>query len=686
MKTANNGDLESLCFDGEDGVADWQVRPHPRIWGRNPQALPDVLHRSPDQRTFKLILLASHLLWPTDTPSWAKPLLGQTATDLLGAELALLEMLCWRQIFVPVAAGELGRLHVALVGSGETVPDSTSWNARVLADDSRRALDVARWLARLHARHDSCFLFLCSASRQPIIEGDSLGLPCYLGAVAAAGNLSCGSILATGRLDKDGQVHPVEYLSHKLDAAGQGFTLFLHPAGCGAPGPAGLECVPVTHVREALEIMACGQPGMNLKIAHAEQVLQAGQGMAREICSFRSPMATWVWRNRDRVAMVLQEDPGIEELVPHLQKWTDSTLLLDVDLGNAVLDCLPVERIRDRKGLSARAVWEICVLQMTKANHRGDLASLQIWTDLANSLRSCIGRHDDCGRMLTLHFVQRLIGGKHNRFEFSGLTEDHEVAEEVRELEMAYDRHCARHGSCSSAVLGKYYGTLGQHYGFLGPNYLEQALATLDKAIVYFHGEEKEQRQERDRDRLYQVFALSSAGRVDEAERVLRELENLWRDGAWNGSSMNPYQLHALLRLHVDAGRAMDSVLWHEIREKWQQGPLGHPSQLISYNLGLLAKNSDMAIDLLRHSSRQCLADDSGPTIRVMALLPLARLYEIQPSDRVVSTQVDQALEPIRNGSLSTEHFRFVLDAGGWADVLSCVVKRRTELFPFSYR
>lgn len=683
MKTINSSDLECLCFDSEDGVADWDLRPHPRIWGCNPLALPTALQHCPDQRRFQFVLLAAHLLWPSDTPPWAKEWLIQETPGLLGVELAVLERARWRLVPVPVAAGNRSRLHDVLVGVGTEVPDFSAWNLTSLANDSAHALEQVRRLVRLYGNQDSCFLFSPSTTPHALIEGESLGLPCYLGAMAAADNLPFASILATGRLAEDGRVLPVSCLCQKLDAAKEDVTLFLYPYGCVAPETFETECEAVTHVCEAVAAMACFQPGLALKIVHAERTLNSGRGIARDLCSFHSEMVGWIRRNRERITRALRDDPNLEGLVSQLQCWTDSTQRLDIDLGNAVLECLPVECVQNRATMKACTAWNICSLQMAKANHSGDLVSLQLWTDMAETLRHHINGHDDCGRMLTLHYVQKVIGEKHNRYAFSDSVEDEGAAEEVRELELAHERRRTRRGPCSNAVLGKYYGTLGQHHGFLGPEFLNQTLAFLNKAIECFC--DSDGRDEQDRDRLYQVFALSSASRADEADAILRKLNGLWHGGAWNVNAMNPYQLHALLRLHVDSGRIMDSGLWFEIRDAWLKKMHGHPDQLISYNLGLLAQNQDLAVEMLHRSLDCCFGPKSGPTIQVMALLPLARLHEIK-TNTVDPDLVNTAMGPIRSGDISRDHFCALLDPLNWADLLRCVAARRGELFPFSYR
>lgn len=63
--------------------------------------------------------------------------------------------------------------------------------------------------------------------------------------------------------------------------------------------------------------------------------------------------------------------------------------------------------------------------------------------------------------------------------------------------------------------------------------------------------------------------------------------------------------------------------------DTWQREDGSHPSQLIAYNLGLLAVTvtENIATSLLRHAVALCLDHALGPSIQVMAMLPLAQLY-----------------------------------------------------------
>ena len=683
MRTSNHSDLESLYFDSQDGVADWNLPPHPRIWGQNLSALSIIFERCPDARRLERTLLASHLIWPESTPNWAIPWLTSLAPILTDRPLVVLKQASWRLASVPVAAGSQGRIHQFLIGAGYDLPIIAS-DEDALAHNSRQALLLVRNLIQSYSCHETCFVFLGPSRHGVVIEGESLALPCYLGALAAARNLELTSLLATGRLDRHGRVLPVDCLDQKLEVSASEVQLFIYPEGCVPPVSSKAECVAVSTIQEAADILICSQPGMNNKIVQADRTLGSGRGMAREICAFTSEMSFWLHRHRERISEVLRGDPHLEELISQLRRWTNSTLQVDVSLGNAVLACFTLEWVQEAR-LATRMAWDICTLQMDKANHSGDPVALREWADAADNLRPGIEQNGDCGRMLTICHVQKLIGAKHNRYDFPLSVEDDNIAEEIREMEQVHARQCSRRGPCSNAVLGQYYGTIGQHYGFLGPAFLDQTMNYLNRAIDCFHGDDNAARQEQDRDRLYQVFALSSADRRDKAEDILRNVDNLWLNKSWNINGMNPYQLHALLRLYTDAEISFDAGVWAEIHNTRLQKMTGHPSQLISYNLGLLAPDSTTATGILQRSAAQCRDAASGPTIQAMALLPLARLHSLEP-DLNISDQVDAAMSPVRTGALSTDHFSHLLTITDWKTILKSVSTHRAQLFPFTYR
>jgi len=150
---------------------------------------------------------------------------------------------------------------------------------------------------------------------------------------------------------------------------------------------------------------------------------------------------------------------------------------------------------------------------------------------------------------------------------------------------------------------------------------------------------------------------------------------------------MDSYQIHALLRVHTDAGNGLEAGLWQEIADRWRcLGRRCHPWQLIAYNLGLLAPDRAAAGRMFKDSLSLCLSREGGPTIQVMALLPLARLHAGGHHLDGMETMVRQALEPVRDNLLSADHFASLMQTEAWADLLTTVQRDTALLFPYSYR
>ncbi|NLV96240.1 MAG: hypothetical protein GX043_02740 [Desulfovibrionales bacterium] len=683
MKPINKPDLACLYFESLNGLTAGHLLPHSRIWGPDEKYLHLVLRSSSDPDFLSAILLASHLIHRSSTPSWAMSWLRQASFAILNKELSDLESMTWCLVFIPVTTGTQARLDPCLIGLGSKISRCAEWNETILDQETCEALELVQKLVQTEAGQTINFLYLAPITKGILVQGQSLGLACYLGAMSAIENSHTTSWLATGCLDKDGRVLEVENMQEKLNIAPNGTTLFLHPQTNTSFTADGVECIAVTHVRQALEVVVCYQLGQALTIAQAEQALQQGQSIAQKICSFSAAMTPWVLRNQERIAQALIDDPQIESLVGLLHRWTDSTQGSAPHLGKAVLDCLTIEAVKGCD-LPVRVVWEICMLQRKKANHCGNLDAYNNWKEMAKDLKERIGSLSDGDQELALDSILELIGGMQNYYNFSE-PQTGDVQETIEFLKEQYRSRCDRIGPCANFILGQYYGTMGQHYGFCGPAYLDQSIKYLDQAITCFHGNDRAAHEERNRDHLYKVFALCSAGNIEQAEHILGQELKLKSSSIWLVGKMNSYQLHALLRLYVDSGRNMDPHLWNEIRILWRIGDQEHPWQLITYNLGLLAPDLKQAQELFKHSLDLCSSPESGPTIQVMALLPLSRLHALD-SQKNRSDHVLRAMRPIEENKVSARHFQSLHDAQDWQDTLQRVTKYRDKLFPYTYR
>jgi hypothetical protein len=690
MKATNKADLGCLLFDALDGVADWDLLPHKRIWDCRSnalQALEKLLDVCPDPERMRVCLLASHLLHPEATPEWAVRMLAKTASELLEISIETLEKARWRLVPIPVTDGATTCLRWLLAGAGKGLPLLSPWRSYAFAEDSLAALETVSGLLRQRVGASCMFLPLGSS----VVKGPSLGLPCYLGAFAAAHDLVLPTLLATGELDENGRVLPVRCVFEKSSCAGDAFQTFVHPADLTI-ARSGLESVGVAHVGEAESLVRYHQCDQAQQIVLMHRMLDNNDftGLATAMCGLTGAMKTWVSDNRERIVERLFLDPCIDSLVRQVEFWRDSTRRQEIGLGNAVLRCLTLDLVRHISARSPRIAWDICVMQMGRVNHSGQLNEFTDWKKEAEALRHNVVLNEDADRLLAIYYVMAIIGDSHNRYSWRiSLPEDKDAMSAILDMEKNFVERCSRYGPCTHPVLGKYYGTLGQNYAFCGPLHIITTENFLQKAIDCYFSPTDEHRKDQDRDRLYIVFALTEAGRFSESENVLRTIEGMWTGDSWDVAKMNHYQLHALLRIHVDAGKAMDGSLWSAIHAAWQRDehPENHPGQLIAYNLGLLAENPDTARTMLLSAVYLCGRDDAGPTIQVMALLPLAAMRRCGldlPEN--TSDVVEDIRRLIQESELDTGHFTLVLRASDWEQALDATAENEKILFPFNYR
>lgn len=112
---------------------------------------------------------------------------------------------------------------------------------------------------------------------------------------------------------------------------------------------------------------------------------------------------------------------------------------------------------------------------------------------------------------------------------------------------------------------------------------------------------------------------------------------------------------------------------------------IDHPWQLWALNMGKAAKKQEDQGRFLRAALRLCRAA-SGPTVRAMALMPLAWLARSSlMSQEEAANMAKDAVEEIRTGGLNQEHFALLFDRSG-SEILECVKENEARLFPFGYR
>lgn len=654
------GNLDSLAFDLADGVACFAVGPHAGIWGQESHAatLERLLAAAPPH--FGLSLLASHLLWPAATPPWAAPALESLARTLFGAPLARLEGLPWRLAPVPVLGAHGPERASLLVGLDAPDP------ALPLAWDPL-AQDAARTVAHLAAARLGARAVILPLLPHTRLHGPSLALPAALAAWAAAHGHELPDILATGALDPQGRVLPVEDVPAKARLGG---TLFLYPAGALPPDHPG--ALAVRHLDEAEAALRWPAPEAAARVLHLERLLAAALTrpvtLAAELAALPPALTPWLRHRQPQLTQALAASPDLPRLA-------DGLLHLDPGLREALLACLPVETAQARP----EAAWAIALAQMDAANHRGDLAGFARWREVGRRHETRVCHLDNGPAQILLRAVIAAIGERHNRYDFPHpLPLDPAAQAALEELEAVWGRRRSRLGPCACIILGQYYGTMGQHYGFLGPPFLDQCLHHLHLAKEAFCAEHTGRRDDTERDILYGLFALADAGQYDAAIREMDAMV-LRRGGV---DQLNPYELHGLLRIHADAGAPLPAgTLTAVIGRVERQGRPRHPWQLVALNLARLLPDPRQQRHWLERAATWCQAQ--GPTVQVMALLPLALLA--RAGAKVDAAAVARALAPVQQGLLHVPHFAPLLELAASA-VLDLVASNPARFFPYTYR
>ncbi|NCC25385.1 MAG: hypothetical protein EOM25_09350 [Deltaproteobacteria bacterium] len=678
--------VDSLLCEIRTGILPGRLAPRSGIWPGHDAAVRLGKLTSFNVPDLSPVLLASHLLDPAATPGEIRPWLRAQAEQWTGLPLGDLESATWKLVPLILLAGDDAVLEYSLVGLGRNLPVILGHQSTILDSEALRAVELVRaWCWERHGQEAAFWPLVCGRK----ICGPSLGLPMALGIVAAFEDFPFPPVLASGAVEMSGRLLPVDGLRVKIGLARRLGRSLLAPLSCAESALDVEDCVFLDHVDQAVEIVHCPLAPA-ARLVELDRVLKSDRNPARFLTAVLSPsLIPWIERHSTTLGSSLSRDDDLGLLLEMLEKRLERDACQD---GQALLSCLTPDLARS---MDPGLAWRLAKLHLNQANHAGLIEGSRAWARVLDDLFPSVASLDGGEAETVLASLLRLIGIEHNAFLFRadpyvGLPE---VSEVIDEMEKALARHCKNAGGpCVKKILGQYHGTMAQHWAFRGPEHIEQTLEHIQKAIRAF-GDFQVLKTVPDcnRDLIYESLALASAGRDDEALESLARIGHLRFDDDWAVEAMDPFQIHALLRAHVDGGRMLPEPLRNRVEARFarllsEQGHRLHPSQLLGYNLGLLAPNRFEARKRFAESLDLCLAPVSGPTIRVMALLPLAAMRERALDDAETPNHVAAAMEPVRSGELDRDHFSCLLTAKDWIGVLDEVLRNRKTLFPFSYR
>lgn len=565
-----------------------------------------------------------------------------------------------------------------------------------LGEDTLRAIESAaeaacRILPRKEGEFLCCYPLWAERDRTGI-EGGSLGLPMALGFLAAlSGEKSSGEILATGAIEREGAVGKVSGVDLKVNYAAEkrGFRAFLYPAENHIPAPyEGLDFLPVSNLREAWLFYSLYHPGRKRQLPIMSEMMENPVRFADNCGEMPAEWVEWTARN-GLLDGVVKEAIGRMDLADSLVNSLESCIR-----GWKLENAAGISGLLDADGLdllaktSPAAAFRWSALSLSLANHRGDIEAADLWTERAFRFYD---RARGCGPEIFADFHNYRLVSLQNRYRF-GVQLPQALRDTLGDLESHYEIN-RKKGYPVHKKLGELYGSIAQNYGFCGTQYLDDTIQYAHKARRAFgDGEFPEQREDWLRQFNYVTYAYLDAREFRLAERAL--LQNLEMEG-WEGfvqkiPGFSRWQHGLTARYLGDArekGRAAE-YLERMFPERSGRIEKRHPRQLWLYNLGRVAAalgDPQKAETLYRESLDLCLSEGFGPTVRVMALLPLSGLFKMGAldleRDAPLAGRVRDAAEKVNPG-----HFRAVVGKEDFSSALEAISENPQTLFPFSYR
>ena len=701
--------LEFLARTNRRRLEEHLCNPFFRSWGRLSRerftqgylALKSRLSDSqPLLRLVDLHLITEFLVFREKAPEWMGRWMEEHAPVHDGfLEIGWEPAASGRWLVVPVVLaldrGYLRYFVAGLAPCGAVRQPWLAWADSLMDETSKTAISRAsRACAKVSPPREGQSLLcypLMAANATARVEGASLGLPLALGFLQLlSGESVSGGLVATGAIDEKGSVIEAGHLEQKIMcAAREGFEVFLYPSGNSTPAvPERMEALPVSRLEEAWMFGALHAPGAGGELPLLAGMLNDPEKFVNNCDCVPEKWLSWAHEHGRTAAVMGEIQTSRERFEGFVRKFRRCLDRRRLEKAGTLSNLFSPEELGETARIAPLATFKWHTLSMALANHRGNVSEALKCSNRAEVLlddaRSC-----DLNECATYH-NHRFVT-EHNRYFFEPRVPD-QVRQTLRHLERRYELAC-KEGCPTDITLGCLYGSIAQNFGFCGPEYLSDTERYSRLARKAFgDGTVKECRKDWLRQFNYATYAALDAGRFQQAEETLfrylgiEEWEGLWP----SLPDRSPWELALLCRFLAGAGekeareqylnRAADELEGHVKRE--------HPWQLWMFNLGRIARIShkdEMATRLYDGSLDLCLSEKNGPTVRVMALLPLSGLWDL---NQLAAEETKTAEQTIRKAAqpLNPVHFTPLLGERDFGRVLETVWNQPGTLFPFSYR
>jgi hypothetical protein len=466
----------------------------------------------------------------------------------------------------------------------------------------------------------------------------------------------------------------------------------IHPSDGSGFCPSGpFTCLPVSTLSQAYALFSLYAPESTQNLMLLSACLEDPEVLAKNIGVLPCAWLEWITRHGlVRPAMnALTSDPLMFAACTDI--FLQKTGEFDISHAKTVQTLVPEQAIQAHARTVPLSVFKWCTASLALANHCGDVETAEYWEAMGQSF---CDRVSGMALDLVSDFYNHALVARHNRYHFTPQLPK-TLTRLLTLLETLYAEKC-EFGCPTDPILGRLYGTLMQHSAFCGPEYLDQTRSFFHKAVQAL-GQDRviEYREEWRRQYNYLTYALLDAGdRAGASQSLLAyfgcpRMDDLAARICNPDISFTPWQTALAARYfaenipHPDLDRSFNHLL-----QRFQSDPVSaHPRQLTAFNLGRMAlalEQASQAVSLLHQSMDLCFSPDAGPTMQVMALLPISFLPDsaLPPPQQIHTWE-----QTIRKAAarLDTDHFSQVLGTP-LTQIRSRIRQAPAIWFPFNYR
>ena len=652
-------------------------------------------------RFLKLHLVTEYLLFSKESPAWFGPwiennidikkyLPGVNWRSALSGRWYTVPVILvlgdntWTRYIVVGCTEELRGLDLCPAWADELMDETARSTVRKAAAAASGICPPAPGLAL-------CCYPLSISTGAIQFEGASLGLPLALGFLKVLkGEDLAEGILATGAVDKEGIVSEVGHLQQKINYAGmKGFKVLLYPSQNKAPEvPDGMEALPVSGLEDACMFSTLFAPGSGRDLALLAGMLEDPHNFVNNCDCVPGLWVEWAHRNGKTSSVLNQIRDSGELFETLLRKFEKHLSRRSLEKAETITKLFKPKELEGLTENAPLATFRWFTLNIALANHQGKVLDAANWAKHAGALLDRVRSYDlnECATYHNHKFVTR-----HNFYHFEpGLLD--ELKETLRHLEKRYELSSAN-GYTGDVTLGCLYGSIAQNYGFCGPQYFEdtEQYSRLSRQ-AFGDKTHPEYREDCLRQLNYMTYAALDAGKFQKARETLfkyLEIEE-WREMWPILPRFSPWRHALLARFIADTGdpeRGERYLNW-ALAERKDVIKQEHPWQLWLFNLGRIAQHlseGGTAAELYSESLDLCLSEVFGPTVHVMALLPLSGLRKLGALSKIDIKKMENMIRKAA-GILNPVHFSMLLDEKDLEKVIETTWDRPEMLFPFAYR